>query len=57
MLSASTNISSSHSLTKVLTSLAKQVNRSSEKVKNAYRTAARRIKSDTYYGRVLKAIN
>lgn len=57
MNSASRNISSSHSLSSVLLALSKQVNGSSSRVKEAYRNAAKSIKSDTYYGRVLKALN
>ncbi|WP_347175360.1 hypothetical protein [Polaribacter uvawellassae] len=55
--SSSRTMSSSHSLTSVLVALSGQVNKSSEKVKNAYRTAAKKIKSDTYYGRTMKALN
>ena len=50
-------IKSSHSLSSVLVALSNQVNKSSTKVKNAYKTAAKKIKSDTYYGRVMKALN
>jgi hypothetical protein len=57
MNSAGNNISSSHSLTSVLVALSDQVNNSSSRVKETYRTTAKRIKSDTYYGRALKALN
>ena len=55
--SSAKTIKSSHSLTSVLVALSEQVNRSSAKVKNAYKAAAKNIKSDTYYGRVMKALN
>ena len=55
--SSARTIKSSHSLTSVLVALSNQVNSSSSKVKNAYKTAAKKIKSDTYYGRVMKALN
>lgn len=57
LTSAGTNIKSSHSLTTVLVALSDQVNNASSRVKEAYRTTAKRIKSDTYYGRALKALN
>jgi hypothetical protein len=55
--SSARTIKSSHSLSSVLVALSNQVNRSSNKVKNAYKAAAKRIKSDTYYGRVMKVLN
>ena len=55
--SSARTIKSSHSLTSVLVALSSQVNKSSSKVKNAYKAAAKNIKSDTYYGRVMKVLN
>lgn len=54
---ASKSINSSHYLTTVLVAFSDKVNSSSEKVKSAYRKAAKAIKSDTYYGRVMKALD
>jgi len=54
--SASSNISSGYSLSSVLTAYSGRVKKSSQKVKDAYRKAAKTIKSETYYGRVLRAI-
>lgn len=56
-LNATTNLSSGHYLSEALIAFSSQVSRSSERVKSAYRTAAKSIKSDTYYGRAVKAID
>ncbi|MEJ1239636.1 hypothetical protein WBG78_15980 [Chryseolinea sp. T2] len=57
LIKATSSINSDHYLTEVLTSIASQVKNSDQQVKDAYRQAAKRINNDTYYGRVLKAID
>ncbi len=54
---AAASIKSDHYLSNVLLAFSDDVKRSSERVKSAYRTAAKSIKSDTYYGRAAKAID
>jgi len=53
---AAQNVDSDHYLTSILTSIAPQVKSSDNEVKDAYRQAAKRIDSETYYGRALRAI-
>ncbi|MBL4888178.1 MAG: hypothetical protein JKZ03_06975, partial [Flavobacteriaceae bacterium] len=55
--SASNGIRSDHYLTETLLAFSNQVNRSSEKVKSAYRSAIKSINSNTYYGRASKAVD
>ncbi|HZY80712.1 MAG TPA: hypothetical protein VFE50_14415, partial [Cyclobacteriaceae bacterium] len=57
ILNAASNMDSDHYITEVLTEAAEHVKQGSSNVKDAYRTAARRISSETYYGRALKAID
>lgn len=57
ILNASANIDSDHYLSEVLLSLSDQVRGSDSSVKDAYRSAAKHIDSETYYGRVAKAID
>ena len=57
ILKASGNINSDHYLTEVLLRLSDQVRSSDSSVKDAYRSAAKNIDSDTYYGRAVKAID
>ncbi|MEZ4796680.1 MAG: hypothetical protein R2785_05880 [Flavobacteriaceae bacterium] len=57
VLNSLTHIQSDHYMTQALSSFADKVRRSSERVKSAYRTAAKSIGSDTYYGRAIKAID
>ena len=57
ILKASANIDSDHYLSEVLLSLSDQVRTSNSAVKEAYRSAAKGIDSDTYYGRAVKAID
>ena len=57
ILKASANIDSDHYLSEVLLSLSDQVRSSDSAVKDAYRSAAKNIDSDTYYGRAVKAID
>lgn len=54
--SASSNIGSGYSLSSVLTAYSSRVKKSSQKVRSAYTKAAKSIKSETYYGRALRAI-
>ena len=54
---SATKIRSDHYLSQTLMAFSAQVKRSSEKVKSAYRTAAKSIRSETYYGRAVKAID
>lgn len=53
---ASRNINSSNYLANTLVAFSKQVKGSSQRVKDAYIKCAKRIKSDTYFGRAMKAI-
>ena len=58
VLNATSRIDSDHYVTEVLTEAApiiKSMNDSS--LKDAYRVAAKKIESETYYGRVLRAID
>ncbi|MBI3220691.1 MAG: hypothetical protein HYZ44_14345 [Bacteroidetes bacterium] len=58
ILQATSHIESDHYITEVLTDVAykmKGINDSS--LKEAYRTAAKRIESETYYGRAMRAID
>jgi hypothetical protein len=53
---ATEGISSDHYVTTVLTSIAPKVRSADSDVQAAYRLAAKRIRSETYYGRALRAI-
>ena len=55
-LKAAENIDSDHYLTTVLQALAPQVKNADSSVKDAYRQAAKKISSETYYGRALRAV-
>jgi hypothetical protein len=57
IINASANIDSDHYLSEVLLSLSGQVKTGDSAVKDAYRSAAKRIDSETYYGRAVKAID
>lgn len=57
ILNAAGNIDSDHYLTEVLMSIASQVRSADSNVKDAYRQAAKKIDSESYYGRALKAID
>jgi SOS response regulatory protein OraA/RecX len=57
VLSAASNINSDHYITEVLTDAAPLVKAGSSNLKDAYRSAARKISSETYYGRAMKAID
>lgn len=57
LLLSSSHIQSDHYLTEVLTSLASQVKNAGDGVQAAYRTAAKEISSETYYGRAMRAVN
>jgi len=56
IIKAAGEIDSDHYVTKVLTSVASYVKSGSAVVKEAYRAAAKKIDSETYYGRALRAI-
>jgi hypothetical protein len=56
VLNAAAQIDSDHYITEVLVDAAPSVKSGSAAVKDAYRTAARKIGSETYYGRALRAI-
>ncbi len=57
LLKAAGRIDSDHYLTEVLVTAAPKVRSSSENVKKAFRDAADQIGSETYYGRVMRAMN
>jgi len=57
VLNSLSNIQSDHYMSQTLLSFADKVKNSSERVKSAYRTAAKSIGSDHYYGRAVKAID
>jgi hypothetical protein len=56
ILAVAGNINSEYYLTTVLQSLAPMVKSADQATKDAYRQAARTIRSETYYGRALRAI-
>lgn len=57
LMEAASDISSDHYLTTVLLAFADRVNSGSFALKDAYRKAAKSISSDSYYGKVVKAID
>lgn len=57
IINAAANINSDHYITEVLTEAAPKVKMAGSGVKEAYRSAARKISSDTYYGRAMKAMD
>ncbi len=57
VLQAAGKINSDHYITQVLVDAAPKVKVGSGTLKDAYRSAARRIESETYYGRAMKAID
>src|SRR5262249_2898772 len=56
VLDAASHINSDHYLTEVLIKAAPTVKNGDSSLKDAYRSAARKISSETYYGRALRAI-
>jgi hypothetical protein len=56
VLSATKSISSSHYLSETLVAFAPVVKNGSSQLKEAYTKAAKSINSETYFGRVMKAI-
>jgi hypothetical protein len=56
VIKASEQIDSDHYVTEVLSDIAPRVKTGSTQLKDAYRAAAKRIDSETYYGRALRAI-
>ena len=57
IIKAGSNIRSDHYITEVLTKAAPYVRSGSAPVKDAYRSAARKINSETYYGRAMRAMD
>lgn len=57
MIKAAASISSDYYASQALEALAPQVKNSNNKVKDAYREAAKNIRSDTYYGKAIRAID
>lgn len=56
VINSAAQIDSDHYLTEVLTEAAPEVKTAGQPVKDAYRAAAKKISSETYYGRALRAI-
>ncbi len=56
IINATNQIGSDHYITEVLTDAAPAVKSGSSQLKDAYRSAAKRIDSETYYGRAIRAI-
>lgn len=57
IITAAGNLDSDHYITEVLTSAGDNVKNASSAVKDAYRATAKKIDSETYYGRALRAID
>lgn len=57
IIGAAGNLESDHYITEVLVDAAPHVKNAGGSVKDAYRSACRRIESDTYYGRAMKALD
>ena len=57
LLLATGSIQSDHYLSELLVSVASEVRNRGEGVKAAYRTAAKNISSESYYGRAMRAID
>ncbi|MFN9863365.1 MAG: hypothetical protein ACK55U_08160, partial [Bacteroidota bacterium] len=57
VLQAAGHIDSDHYISEVLLDAAEQVRTGSAELKEAYRATAKKIDSDVYYGRVIKAID
>lgn len=56
VLNSAGNMGSDHYITEVLTTAAPKVKLASAAVKESYRATAKRINSETYYGRAIRAI-
>ena len=57
IIQASSNIDSDHYITEVLVDMAPKIKAANDSsLKEAYRLAAKKIDSETYYGRALRAI-
>jgi len=57
VLQATSKIGSDHYITEVLTDAAYKIKLMNDaSLKEAYRTAAKRVESETYYGRIIRAI-
>jgi disulfide oxidoreductase YuzD len=57
VLQASGNLKSDHYLTEVLIAASQQVKSGDPMLKDAYRAAAKKLDSETYYGRAMRAID
>jgi hypothetical protein len=57
IIKAASDIHSDHYMTEVLVEAAPYVKSGSNAVKDAYRSAARKISSETYYGRAMRAMD
>ncbi|MEP2667978.1 MAG: hypothetical protein ABJH04_03225 [Cyclobacteriaceae bacterium] len=57
LFEAAGRIGSDHYLSEVLITAAPKIRNSSNRVKDAFNAAARKIDSETYYGRVMRALN
>ena len=57
VLKSISSIQSDHSMSQALMAFASNVKGASERVKTAYRTTAKSMGSDHYYGRAVKAID
>jgi len=57
ILNAAGNINSDHYITQVLTQASTKVKSGDLQLKDAYRAAAKKISSETYYGRAMRAID
>ncbi len=56
IINSTKDIDSDHYITEVLVAAAPKVKNGSQALKDAYRAAAKRISSETYYGRALRAM-
>jgi hypothetical protein len=57
VIQAAANIDSDHYITEVLIDAAPKVKTGSTSIKDAYRATAKKIDSETYYGRAMRAID
>jgi hypothetical protein len=57
ILNSAGNIESDHYITEVLVTAAPKVKMGNAALKEAYRAAAKRIESETYYGRAMRAVD
>ncbi|HCM74991.1 MAG TPA: hypothetical protein DIS90_01320 [Cytophagales bacterium] len=57
LLKAASRIGSDHYLSDILSAAAPKIRNANDSVKEAFNSAARQIDSETYYGRVMRALN